>query len=332
MQHGGAVGLLPAAVQGGVGTLRVQQQQQRPQQQRPQQQARDAARGAAHTAAAGTVQATTESIAAAAAAAAAASGSTEATTTVVSSDAATAAHADTDAAAAAAAAVATAVAAVTGVEWELDAGLCGEPSNTQEHQAQCFVLQQKQSLRQMRQVQPLKTQQQRGQLLKQHQLYVGIVFERLFRVLQRSAYRRPWRQLLVHAAQQHVLQHQQQPLLLQEMQHRHLDCREWGDQTAADLQGLSNAEEACNRDTCMRLDGYQRRLQQQQQWRKQQQQQQKQQQQQLLRQLATATQELRKANDQQEILQGRLASALIKLSRFEQQQQQQQHHPPRAFV
>src|SRR5699024_8551153 len=44
------------------------------------------------------------------------------------------------------------------------------------------------------------------QLLQQRQLYAGIVLKHFCRALQRSAFRRPWRQLLLHAAHQHALQ------------------------------------------------------------------------------------------------------------------------------
>ncbi|KAL8446112.1 hypothetical protein Emag_004852 [Eimeria magna] len=155
--------------------------------------------------------------------------------------------------------------------------------------------------------------------LQRHQLYASAVLERLFRVLERSACRRPWMMLLCHAAQRPV-EHQQ---------HSKEQEKPLADQASTELEGLSTTEEVSSIDTCMRLEVYRRRLQHQQQRRKQQQQRQKEQQkqhkqqrQQLSQQLAAAAHELKKANDQQEILQERLAAALTRLKHLEQQQQQ----------
>ncbi|KAL8445704.1 hypothetical protein Emed_005427 [Eimeria media] len=172
---------------------------------------------------------------------------------------------------------------------------------------------------QAQQQQVVKQQQLLPQLQRQ-QLYASAVLERLFRVFERSAYRRPWMMLLCHAAQRPA---QQQQLL-----HAKEEEKPLADQTSTELEGLSTTEEVSSIDTCMRLEVYRRRLQHQEQRRKQQQQRQKeqhkqhkQQRQQLSQQLAAAAHELKKANDQQEILQERLAAALTRLKHLEQQQQ-----------
>ncbi|CDJ63036.1 hypothetical protein, conserved [Eimeria necatrix] len=195
-----------------------------------------------------------------------------------------------------------------------------------------------------------KERRQLKHLLQQRHLYVTIVVERMCRVLHRSACRRPFRLLLMHAVQQRALQQpklihqleqqcqpkqqqqpqqQQQQEQLQQKQWQQLQQRnQWID---ADLQSLSLHDEVISRETCMRLEDYRRRLRLQQirlkheqQQQKQQQQQQQKRQQQLIQQLATAAQELKKANDQQEALQGRLAAALSRLQHLEQQQHQLQ--------
>ncbi|CDJ43048.1 hypothetical protein, conserved [Eimeria tenella] len=194
-----------------------------------------------------------------------------------------------------------------------------------------------------------KERRQLKQLLQQRHLYATIVVERMCRVLHRSACRRSFRLLLMHAVQQHALQpklihqleqqcqpkqqqqpqQQQQQEQLQQKQWQQLQQRsQWID---ADLQSLSLHDEVISRETFMRLEDYRRRLRLQQirlkheqQQQKQQQQQQQKRQQQLIQQLATAAQELKKANDQQEALQGRLATALSRLQHLEQQQHQLQ--------
>ncbi|KAL8271602.1 hypothetical protein Esti_004508 [Eimeria stiedai] len=171
------------------------------------------------------------------------------------------------------------------------------------------------------QQQPLVNKQQLLPQLHRQQLYASAVLERFFRVLERSAYRRPWRMLLCQAAQRQQKQ-QQHSRKLEKLP---------TDETSTELEGLSTIEEASSIDTCMRLEVYRRRLQHQQQRRKQLQQRQKeqheqhkQQRRQLTQQLAAAAEELKKANDQQEVLQERLAAALSRLKHLEQQQPQQQ--------
>lgn len=207
--------------------------------------------------------------------------------------------------------------------------------------------------RRMQQQKHHQQQETRHPQVQQRQLYTCI--EHFCRVLQRSACRRPWRQLLLHAAQQHALQHQlqqqartpgqqyyrankqQQEQLAQEdvqqlpLLQKHQQGTQCLNVMEADLHSLSLRDEASSRDTCMRLEDYRRRLRQQQLRHKQlqlqqkrEQRQQHKQQQQLIQQLATAAQELKKANDQQEALQGRLAAALSRLQQLEQQQLQQQ--------